>query len=95
MKSKFQANMSHELRNLANSMRLSLGLLAGTAMNSQQQEYALIMQDYMSIILQIINNEGDSSILQPRKVSVTFEVLSVENIVEAHKSTHLVDSLEL
>jgi osomolarity two-component system sensor histidine kinase TcsA len=51
MKSKFQANMSHELRNLANSMRLSLGLLAGTAMNSQQQEHALIMQDSMSIIL--------------------------------------------
>jgi hypothetical protein len=43
----------------------------------------------------MINNEGDSSILQPGKVSVTFKVLSVENIVEAHKSRHLVDSLEL
>jgi osomolarity two-component system sensor histidine kinase TcsA len=80
MKSEFLANMSHEIRNLANGMHLSLSLLAGTTLNSQQQEYAVIMQDSMSIILQVINNEVDRLIMKSGKVSLTLEILSVRTL---------------
>ncbi|KAB8221027.1 hypothetical protein BDV33DRAFT_202993 [Aspergillus novoparasiticus] len=83
MQGNFLANVSHEIWTSMNSMNLALSLLADTSMNSQQQEYALIMQDSMSILLQLIDDVLDYSKLQTGLFPLTSEPLSIQNITEA------------
>ncbi|EAW06702.1 sensor histidine kinase/response regulator Fos-1/TcsA [Aspergillus clavatus NRRL 1] len=83
MKSDFLANMSHEIRTPMNGMHLALTMLTGTELNDPQREYASIIEDSMSILLQVINDVLDYSKLSSGSFSLNTDVLSVENISAA------------
>ncbi|KAH1392357.1 hypothetical protein KXV31_009779 [Aspergillus fumigatus] len=83
MKSDFLANMSHEIRTPMNGMHLALTMLGSTELDTQQREYTSIIEDSMSILLQVINDVLDYSKLSSGTFSLNTDVLSVENIVGA------------
>lgn len=83
MKSDFLANMSHEIRTPMNGMHLALTMLGSTELDTQQREYTSIIEDSMSILLQVINDVLDYSKLSSGTFSLNTDVLNVENIVGA------------
>ncbi|GIK05610.1 hypothetical protein Aspvir_009723 [Aspergillus viridinutans] len=83
MKSDFLANMSHEIRTPMNGMHLALTMLGSTELDAQQREYTSIIEDSMSILLQVINDVLDYSKLSSGTFSLNTDILSVENIVGA------------
>ncbi|KAG2416884.1 two-component system protein A [Aspergillus terreus] len=83
MKTDFLANMSHEIRTPMNGMLLALTMLTGTELTDQQREYAAIMEDSTSILLQVINDVLDYSKLSSGSFSLNSDVVKVETIVDA------------
>ncbi|KAF9893305.1 hypothetical protein FE257_011735 [Aspergillus nanangensis] len=83
MKTDFLANMSHEIRTPMNGMLLALTMLAGTELNEEQHEYAAIMQDSSSILLQVINDVLDYSKLSSGSFSINADILDVASVVDA------------
>jgi len=83
LKTDFLANMSHELRTPMNGMFLALAMLMGTALSPDQREYASILEDSTSVLLQVINDVLDYSRLSSGSFSLTADVLDVPAVVSA------------
>ncbi|KAJ5133086.1 hypothetical protein N7448_001885 [Penicillium atrosanguineum] len=83
MKTDFLANMSHELRTPMNGMFLALTVLMRTSLSPEQLEYASILEDSTSILLQVINDVLDYSKLSSGSFSLTADVLDVPAVVSA------------
>ncbi|KAJ5543740.1 hypothetical protein N7513_007248 [Penicillium frequentans] len=83
LKSDFLAHMSHELRTPMNGMSLALTMLMRTELNEDQREYASILEDSTSILLQIINDVLDYSKLSSGSFSLNADVLNVPNVINA------------
>ncbi|KAE8374184.1 hypothetical protein BDV26DRAFT_270512 [Aspergillus bertholletiae] len=83
LKTDFLANMSHEIRTPMNGMLLALSMLTDTELNCTQREYASIIEDSTSILLQIINDILDYSKLSSGSFSLTSDVVDVDTVVSA------------
>ncbi|KAF7586004.1 hypothetical protein BBP40_009727 [Aspergillus hancockii] len=83
LKTDFLANMSHEIRTPMNGMLLALSMLTNTELDDKQREYASIVEDSTSILLQIINDILDYSKLSSGSFSLTSDVVNVESIAGA------------
>ncbi|KAJ5223926.1 hypothetical protein N7468_008468 [Penicillium chermesinum] len=83
IKTDFLANMSHELRTPMNGMSLALTMLMGTGLTADQKEYASILEDSTSILLQVINDVLDYSKLSSGSFSLTTDVLDVPSVINA------------
>lgn len=83
LKSDFLANMSHELRTPMNGMFLALTMLMRTNLNEDQREYASILEDSTSILLQVINDVLDYSKLSSGSFSLNTDVLNIPNVLNA------------
>ncbi|KAE8356987.1 hypothetical protein BDV28DRAFT_741 [Aspergillus coremiiformis] len=83
LKTDFLANMSHEIRTPMNGMLLALSMLTDTGLNGEQLEYASIIEDSTSLLLQIINDILDYSKLSSGSFSLTSDIVSVDSVVSA------------
>ncbi|KAJ5363504.1 Two-component system protein A [Penicillium cataractarum] len=83
LKTEFLANMSHELRTPMNGMLLALTMLMRTPLTNDQQEYASILEDSTTMLLQVINDVLDYSKLSSGSFSLNTDVLNIPNIVNA------------
>jgi len=83
LKSDFLANMSHEIRTPMNGMLLALTMLTSTELNQQQQEYASIIEDSTSILLQVINDVLDYSKLSSGAFSLHSDIVNVRTVIDA------------
>ncbi|KAJ5243487.1 uncharacterized protein N7469_001814 [Penicillium citrinum] len=83
LKEDFLANMSHELRTPMNGMFLALTMLMRTSLNDDQREYALVLEDSTSILLQVINDVLDYSKLSSGSFSLTPDVVNIPNVINA------------
>ncbi|KAJ6105125.1 hypothetical protein N7523_010199 [Penicillium sp. IBT 18751x] len=83
LKTDFLANMSHELRTPMNGMFLALAMLMRTSLSPEQQEYASILEDSTSILLQVINDVLDYSKLSSGSFSLTADVLDIPAVMSA------------
>ncbi|GAB1199523.1 hypothetical protein APSETT444_008873 [Aspergillus pseudonomiae] len=83
LKTDFLANMSHEIRTPMNGMRLALSMLTDTELDSNQREYASIIEDSTSVLLQIINDILDYSKLSSGSFSLTSDIVEVASVVGA------------
>lgn len=83
LKTDFLANMSHELRTPMNGMFLALTMLMRTALSDDQREYAMVLEDSTSILLQVINDVLDYSKLSSGSFSLTPDIVSIPNVVNA------------
>ncbi|BCR92897.1 sensor histidine kinase/response regulator Fos-1/TcsA [Aspergillus chevalieri] len=83
LKSDFLANMSHEIRTPMNGMLLALTMLMSTELNQQQQEYASIIEDSTSILLQVINDVLDYSKLSSGAFSLHSDIVNARTIIDA------------
>ncbi|KAJ5670791.1 uncharacterized protein N7477_006154 [Penicillium maclennaniae] len=83
MKTDFLANMSHEIRTPMNGMQLALAMMKDTELTDQQLEYASIIEDSTSILLQIINDVLDYSKLSSGSFSLHSDVVDIKSILDA------------
>ncbi|KAE8393002.1 hypothetical protein BDV23DRAFT_49358 [Aspergillus alliaceus] len=83
LKTDFLANMSHEIRTPMNGMLLALSMLTDTELNSKQREFASIIEDSTSLLLQIINDILDYSKLSSGSFSLTSDIVNVNSIMSA------------
>ncbi|KAJ5318452.1 hypothetical protein N7476_004872 [Penicillium atrosanguineum] len=83
MKTDFLANMSHEIRTPMNSMQLALTMLQDTGLNSQQLEYASIIDESTSVLLQVIDDILDFSKLSSGSFSLHSDVVNIKSILDA------------
>lgn len=83
LKTDFLANMSHELRTPMNGMFLALTMLMRTNLNEDQREYASILEDSTSILLQVINDVLDYSKLSSGSFSLNADVLNIPSVVSS------------
>ncbi|KKK15196.1 hypothetical protein ARAM_002006 [Aspergillus rambellii] len=83
LKTDFLANISHEIRTPMNGMNLALTMLTDTGLNERQREYSSIIEDSMSILLQIVNDVLDYSKLSSGSFSLHSDVVDVESLVGA------------
>lgn len=83
MKTDFLANMSHEIRTPMNGMQLALTMLMDTELSDKQREYASIIEDSTSVLLQIINDVLDYTKLCSGSFSLKSDVVNVESIISA------------
>ncbi|KAJ5319749.1 hypothetical protein PENANT_c026G09899 [Penicillium antarcticum] len=83
LKSDFLANMSHELRTPMNGMFLALSMLMRTELNDEQREFASILEDSTSILLQVINDVLDYSKLSSGSFPLNADSLNVSSVINA------------
>ncbi|KAJ6070891.1 hypothetical protein N7467_012210 [Penicillium canescens] len=83
MKTEFLANMSHEIRTPMNGMQLALAMMKDTDLTGQQLEYASIIEDSTSVLLQIINDVLDYSKLSSGSFSLCSDVVDIKSILDA------------
>jgi len=82
-KSEFLANMSHELRTPLNSILLLSRLLAENndkTLNTEQVEYAKVIQSSGNGLLQLIDEILDLSKIESGKMQLDYETISLEEI---------------
>lgn len=88
-KSEFLANMSHELRTPLNSILLLSRLLAENNqqnLNSEQVEYAQVIQTSGNGLLQLIDEILDLSKIESGKLELSYEMVPVTDITNSMKS---------
>lgn len=83
LKTDFLANISHEIRTPMNGMQIAMTMLADTGLSSQQAEHATIIQDSMSLLLQIVNDVLDYSKLSSGSFSLHADMVDVRDVVGA------------
>ncbi|KAI9370333.1 hypothetical protein BJX61DRAFT_98997 [Aspergillus egyptiacus] len=83
LKTDFLVNISHEIRTPMNGMQIGMTMLADTGLSPQQREHANVVQESMSLLLQIVNNVLDYSKLSSGSFSIQSDVLDVNGIVDA------------
>ncbi|KAL4864277.1 Two-component system protein A [Aspergillus spectabilis] len=83
LKTDFLANISHEIRTPMNGMQIAMGMLAETELSEQQREHATIIQDSMSLLLQIVNDVLDYSKLSSGSFSLHADIVDVNEVVGA------------
>ncbi|KAL2862805.1 sensor histidine kinase/response regulator Fos-1/TcsA [Aspergillus lucknowensis] len=83
LKTDFLANISHEIRTPMNGMQMAMTMLADTGLTPQQREHAAIIEDSMSVLLQIVNDVLDYSKLSSGAFSLHTDVLDVNDLVGA------------
>jgi len=88
-KSEFLANMSHELRTPLNSVLLLSRLLADNPsknLNDEQIEYARVIQSSGQGLLTLIDEILDLSKIEAGKMELSYEMISVQEMVESWQS---------
>ncbi|KAL4876975.1 Two-component system protein A [Aspergillus karnatakaensis] len=83
LKTDFLANISHEIRTPMNGMQIAMSMLADTGLSEQQREHATIIQDSMSLLLQIVNDVLDYSKLSSGSFSLHADIVAVKEVVGA------------
>jgi len=83
MKTDFLANMSHEIRTPMNGMQLALAMMKDTDLTGEQLEYASIIEDATSVLLQIINDVLDYSKLSSGSFSLNSDVVDIKSVLDA------------
>ncbi|KAJ5973137.1 uncharacterized protein N7479_003055 [Penicillium vulpinum] len=83
LKSDFLANMSHELRTPMNGMLLALTMLLRTELTDEQREFACILEDSTSILLQVINDVLDYSKLSSGTFPLNPDVVNIPDVISA------------
>ncbi|RDW58922.1 sensor histidine kinase/response regulator Fos-1/TcsA [Aspergillus mulundensis] len=83
LKTDFLANISHEIRTPMNGMQIAMTMLADTGLSPEQIEHATIIQDSMSLLLQIVNDVLDYSKLSSGSFSLHADMLDVREVVGA------------
>ncbi|RAH69148.1 sensor histidine kinase/response regulator Fos-1/TcsA [Aspergillus aculeatinus CBS 121060] len=83
LKTDFLANMSHEIRTPMNGMLLALTTLMEAGLTERQREYAAIIEDSTSLLLQVINDVLDYSKLSSGSFSLHPDAFSVDNVTGA------------
>ncbi|KAJ5205138.1 CheY-like superfamily [Penicillium cf. griseofulvum] len=83
LKSDFLANMSHELRTPMNGMLLALTMLLRTELTDDQREFACILEDSTSILLQVINDVLDYSKLSSGTFPLNADVVNIPDVISA------------
>lgn len=83
LKTDFLANISHEIRTPMNGMQIALTMLADTGLSPQQAEHATIIQDSMSLLLQVVNDVLDYSKLSSGSFSLHADMVDVRDVVGA------------
>ncbi|CAI7605483.1 unnamed protein product [Penicillium pancosmium] len=83
LKTEFLANMSHEIRTPMNGMSLALSMLTKSPLNNEQLEYAAIIEDSTSTLLQVINDVLDYSKLSSGSFSLNVDVVDIPSVVNA------------
>ncbi|CBF82150.1 hypothetical protein AN5296.2 [Aspergillus nidulans FGSC A4] len=83
LKTDFLANISHEIRTPMNGMQIALTMLTDTGLSEEQREHANIVQDSMSLLLQIVNDVLDYSKLSSGSFSLHADMLDIREIVGA------------
>ncbi|KAL4747768.1 Two-component system protein A [Aspergillus terricola var. indicus] len=83
LKTDFLANISHEIRTPMNGMQIAMTMLTDTGLSAEQREHANIIQDSMSLLLQIVNDVLDYSKLSSGSFSLHADMLDIREIVGA------------
>ncbi|KAL4926347.1 sensor histidine kinase/response regulator Fos-1/TcsA [Aspergillus undulatus] len=83
LKTDFLANISHEIRTPMNGMQIAMTMLADTGLSDEQREHATIVQDSMSLLLQIVNDVLDYSKLSSGSFSLHADMLDVREVAGA------------
>jgi CheY-like chemotaxis protein/CHASE3 domain sensor protein len=96
-KSEFLANMSHELRTPLNSTLILAKLLIDNKpgnLTKEQQEYAQIIFNSGTDLLNLINDILDLSKVEAGKMTITPEIVSIEGVVKNLNQTFKAIALE-
>jgi two-component system sensor histidine kinase/response regulator len=81
-KSQFLATMSHEIRTPMNGVMTMAKLLSQTELDNEQSKMADVILGSATSLLTIINDILDFSKIEAGKLDLTYEPLSVTNVVE-------------
>jgi signal transduction histidine kinase/DNA-binding NarL/FixJ family response regulator len=81
-KSQFLATMSHEIRTPMNGVMTMAKLLSQTELDGEQAKMAEVILGSATSLLTIINDILDFSKIEAGKLDLTYEPLSVANVVE-------------
>ncbi len=90
-KSEFLASMSHEIRTPMNGLLGMIGLLEGTKLNEEQEQFVKVIKDSGESLLVIIKDILDYSKIEEGKLEL--DLLDFNIVEEIHKVTNIFSGL--